>query len=145
MAALAAAALLPAFVLIFSVAIRIAKFGTWPPSAGADWLVLLICFDIAVMQGSDQFRPLLHHNIQEWFTVLFSTAAFISALVWLLVALKFEPLLQPESSTDSVNASNYTSSTTNWFLRCRLCVFAVSWALALAMTGFQVYLFIYKP
>src|SRR5262249_14906978 len=87
-------AVVPAFVLLFSLGVRYYVTRRLPPSAGADWLLSLIAFDIGALYAKEQMLPLIHHaQFASFYSQVWGVLIFLTSMVWLFAAFGLEPVL----------------------------------------------------
>ncbi len=137
--ALAVGAIFPAIILVLSLAVRFAVDKSLPASAGADWLILLITFDVGAAYAKDELVGLVnYHPFHAWFSVILICLAACSTLIWLFAAFWIEPKLRRRP-----RAMSLPVSLVDRFERCKICLFYVSWTIALALTSFHIFPFVY--
>src|SRR5713226_9335299 len=84
----------PCVVLLGSLYVRAHETKQFPPSAAADWLLLLVVLDITVIRESERFTALIH---DEWLRAhavdCFVVLMLVSAFFWYVMAASIEPRL----------------------------------------------------
>lgn len=142
--ALFVSAVFPVLVLMLSVVIRYAAQKRFPASAGADWLILLVTFDIGAAYTKDQLLPLVKYSLfHEWFAYILGLLAIGAGIMWVITALLVEPLLtrRPHIYVGTLKWKRVV----NVVNRCRLCAFGLCWTVALSATCLHIFPFVYHP